>query len=68
MITYHADTGELSITDLGRIAADYYVSTKSIELFNQKFRPVMSEADMLAMLSESTEVSCYGVETVYQSD
>lgn len=56
MITFLKDTGELSITDLGRIAADYYISTKSIELFNQTFRAVMSEADMLAMLSESTEV------------
>ena len=56
MIVFNESTSELSVTDLGRIAADYYISVKSIELFNQKFRPAMSEADMFALLSQSTEV------------
>ncbi|KXN86403.1 Putative helicase mug81 [Leucoagaricus sp. SymC.cos] len=42
-------------TELGRIAAKYYLRHASVEIFNKEFRPRMSEADVLAMLSMSTE-------------
>lgn len=57
MVTFNESTGSLVITDLGRIAAKYYIRTPSIEIFNSEFRPRMSEADVLALLSMSTEVS-----------
>ena len=57
MIDYNEMTGTFTITDLGRIAAKYYIRTTSIEIFNKEFKPVMSEADVLAMLSQSTEVN-----------
>ena len=57
MIAFERATGNLFITDLGRIAAKYYVRHKSVEIFIQQFRPKMSEADVLGMLSESTEAS-----------
>ncbi|KAJ3573353.1 hypothetical protein NP233_g2488 [Leucocoprinus birnbaumii] len=44
-------------TELGRIAAKYYLRYTSVEIFNKEFRPRMSEADVLAMLSMSTEAS-----------
>jgi antiviral helicase SLH1 len=56
MIVFDQPTGAFTITDLGRIAARYYVRHSSVEIFNKLFRPKMSEADVLAMLSESTEV------------
>lgn len=56
MITYDRQHGNFQITDLGRIAAKYYIRHTSIEIFNEEFRPKMSEADVLAMLSMSTEV------------
>lgn len=56
MITYDAQQSQFQITDLGRIAAKYYIRYTSVEIFNQEFRPKMSEADVLAMLSMSTEV------------
>ena len=56
MVNLNRSTGALQITDLGRIAAKYYIRLASIEVFNQKFRPRMSEADVLTMLSYSTEV------------
>ncbi|KAJ3002623.1 hypothetical protein NUW54_g5749 [Trametes sanguinea] len=56
MIAFDRQTGSLVCTDLGRIAAKYYIRHKSIEIFNEKFRPKMSEADVLSMLSMSTEV------------
>lgn len=57
MILFDRQTDTFTITDLGRIAAKYYIQHKSIEIFNKKFRPRMSEADVLVMLSMSTEVS-----------
>jgi antiviral helicase SLH1 len=57
MIAYDAVTGAFTITDLGRIAAKYYIRHSSIEIFNKEFRPRMTEADVLAVLSKSTEVS-----------
>lgn len=56
MIVYERETGRFTITDLGRIAAKYYIRYASIEIFNQVFRPSMTEADVLAMLCRSTEV------------
>lgn len=50
------ERGQFQITDLGRIAAKYYIRHTSIEIFNKEFKPKMSEADVLAMLSMSTEV------------
>jgi antiviral helicase SLH1 len=57
MINFDQDTNSFKITDLGRIAAKYYIRHASIEVFNEVFRSKMSEADVLGMLSMSTEVS-----------
>lgn len=57
MVMFNESTKSLVITDLGRIAAKYYIRTQSIEIFNKEFRPIMSEADVLGLLSMSTEVS-----------
>jgi antiviral helicase SLH1 len=59
MISFDRIALTFVITDLGRIAAKYYIRHKSIELFNQMTRPKMTEADVLAMLSKSTEVRFY---------
>lgn len=58
MITFDRSTGTFTATDLGRIAAKYYIRHSSIEIFNKKFFQKMTEADVLGMLSMSTEV-CY---------
>lgn len=59
MITFNRNTGGFTITDLGRIAAKYYICYTSIETFNKEFRLSMSEADVLRMLTMSTEVRSY---------
>jgi antiviral helicase SLH1 len=56
MIRFDETNGSLAISDLGRIAAKYYIRHSSIEIFNKEFRKIMTEADVLAMLSMSTEV------------
>ncbi|CAG7848419.1 Putative helicase mug81; AltName: Full=Meiotically up-regulated gene 81 protein [Serendipita indica DSM 11827] len=55
MIRFDEDKGSFSITDIGRIAAKFYVRYASIEVFRKEFRPKMTEADVLALLSMSTE-------------
>ena len=57
MIQFNQTTNAFTITDLGRIAAKYYIRHTSIEIFNKEFKPLMSEADVLGMLCMSTEVS-----------
>jgi antiviral helicase SLH1 len=56
MIRYDEGKETFTITDIGRIAAKYYVRHASIEVFQKEFRPRMTEADVLAVLSMSTEV------------
>lgn len=57
MIQSDEKSGSFTITDLGRIAAKYYIRHDTIEIFNTEFRPNMSEADVLAVLCMSSEVS-----------
>jgi hypothetical protein len=64
MISFDRTALTFVITDLGRIAAKYYIRHKSIELFNQMMRPKMTEADVLAMLSKSTEVRLYNSQII----
>ena len=59
MVNWNGSTGALRTTDLGGIAAKYYIRIASIEVFNERFKPRMSEADVLTMLSHSTEVSLF---------
>jgi antiviral helicase SLH1 len=55
MIDFNVDGNTFTIKDVGRIAAKYYIRHQSIEVFWTLFRPQMSEADILHMLSKSTE-------------
>ena len=58
MIAFEQHTGieKFTITDLGRIAAKYYIRHASIETFNKEFKSTMTEADALRLLCMSTEV------------
>lgn len=55
MMEVEERTGKLTITDLGRIAARYYIPWRTIEIFNEKLRPNMTEADVLSVLSLATD-------------
>lgn len=56
MIQFDPSSGYLNVTELGNIAAKYYIRHTSVEIFNKEFRPDMAEADVLVLLSKSTEV------------
>ncbi|KAG8829512.1 hypothetical protein FRC17_006484 [Serendipita sp. 399] len=55
MVQFNEEKGSFNTTDIGRIASKYYVRHASIEVFQKEFRPRMTEADVLALLSMSTE-------------
>ncbi|ORX62001.1 Sec63-domain-containing protein [Hesseltinella vesiculosa] len=55
MIIYDPTTGYLTPKDLGRIASNFYIKHNSIEIFNQMMKPRMTEADVLSMISLSSE-------------
>ncbi|XP_014472478.1 PREDICTED: activating signal cointegrator 1 complex subunit 3 [Dinoponera quadriceps] len=55
MIRYDERTGDLSATDLGRIASHYYLKYDTVEIFNQMQKPMMTEAEILEMISHAQE-------------
>ena len=59
MVVCEESNENFSITEIGRIAARYYIRHASIEIFNKELRRSMSEADVLAMMSMSTEVNFF---------
>ncbi|XP_046420627.1 activating signal cointegrator 1 complex subunit 3 [Neodiprion fabricii] len=55
MIRYITRTGDLSVTDLGRTASHFYIKYDTVEIFNEHMKPIMTEADVLGMISRSQE-------------
>src|SRR5688572_12860614 len=55
MIEFYEDTEYFAIKDIGRIASNYYITYKSIDIFNHKLKDRMLEADVLSLISESSE-------------
>lgn len=55
MIQFFEKTDYFAITDMGRIASNYYIRYKSIEIFDRLLKERMTEADVLSMISESSE-------------
>jgi antiviral helicase SLH1 len=55
MLQFDAATGQFTMTELGRIAAKYYITYKTIEIFNVRLKSQMSEADILAVFAQGTD-------------
>ncbi|XP_017789582.1 PREDICTED: activating signal cointegrator 1 complex subunit 3 [Habropoda laboriosa] len=55
MIRYNTLNQSLNTTDLGRIASHFYLKYDTIEIFNSLIKPIMTEADIFAMISQSQE-------------
>ncbi|XP_023246702.1 activating signal cointegrator 1 complex subunit 3 [Copidosoma floridanum] len=55
MIRYNTATGDLNATDLGRTASYFYLKYDTIEIFNDLMKPIMTEADILGLVSRSQE-------------
>lgn len=55
MIVFDENAGAFTAKDLGRTASDFYLLHNSIEIFNHMLNPQATEADILAMISMSSE-------------
>ncbi|ABN64909.2 DNA-directed DNA polymerase [Scheffersomyces stipitis CBS 6054] len=55
MIIFEENSGSFTAKDLGRIASDFYLLNNSVEIFNQMLNPKVTEADVLSMISMSSE-------------
>lgn len=54
MIRY-APSGDLMATNLGRTASYYYINFDTMEVFNEKMNPGMTEADIIEMMCFASE-------------
>lgn len=55
MLEMDESSSQFTITELGRIAARYYITYRTIEVFNEKLRHNMTEADLLAVFGHATD-------------
>lgn len=55
MIVFDENLASFSSKDLGRIASDFYLLNNSVEIFTQMLSPRATEADVLLMISMSSE-------------
>ncbi|XP_021913277.1 activating signal cointegrator 1 complex subunit 3 isoform X2 [Zootermopsis nevadensis] len=55
MVRFNARTGDMNATDLGRTASHFYIKHATVEIFNGLMAEIMTEADILSMISESQE-------------
>lgn len=51
MINFDTASGNLSVLNHGRVAAHYYISTQSIETFNERLKPAMTDAQVLHVIA-----------------
>ncbi|GFU32706.1 activating signal cointegrator 1 complex subunit 3 [Nephila pilipes] len=56
MIRFEPTNGFLNVTDMGRTASHYYISTETIIRFNEKLKGhFMSDAEIFALISQAQE-------------
>lgn len=55
MIRFNERTGDLNITDLGRTASNFYIKYVTVEVFNNLRQQVMTEPQILSMMSMAQE-------------
>ncbi|OHT07006.1 small nuclear ribonucleoprotein [Tritrichomonas foetus] len=55
LIRYDQKTGEMKPTELGRIAADFYISPETMSKFAKFLRPNMTDSDIFRLFCASSE-------------
>jgi activating signal cointegrator complex subunit 3 len=55
MARYDAKSGNLYMTDLGRIASHFYIQHVSIETINEHFKPLMRTEDIFHLMAMCSE-------------
>jgi len=55
LIKYERKSGQFQPTDLGRVAAYYYVSHTTVSVFNEYLKPTLSDIELLRLFSLSKD-------------
>jgi len=55
MIRYDSKSGNLAVTDMGRVASHYYITHSTIESFNHMLTSHLNESEALEVLCSSAE-------------
>jgi len=55
MARFDERSGNLYVTELGRVASHFYIRQASIEVYNELLKPHMTTEDILSMISKSSE-------------
>lgn len=55
LLNYNEETGAVVPTELGKIAAGFYIGHSTIFMYNNKLKPWMSEIDVLRVFASSEE-------------
>jgi activating signal cointegrator complex subunit 3 len=55
MARFDQSSGQLAVTDRGRVASHYYIQHQTVSTFNDKLEPYMSDAQALAVICSSSE-------------
>lgn len=61
MARFDEKSGQLYVTELGRVASHYYLKHDTIRVFNETLKKSMTEQDIFAMLSRSSEFESMAV-------
>lgn len=63
LIKYDRKGGHFQVTDLGKIASHYYVSFKSMSVYNEHLKPTSTDIDLIRVFTLSAEFSQISVRT-----
>ncbi|VDI49942.1 activating signal cointegrator complex subunit 3 [Mytilus galloprovincialis] len=55
MVRFDERTGYFASTDLGRIASHFYIKYDTVEVINENLKTIMTEADVVAVVSKAQE-------------
>lgn len=55
MVRYNERTGDLNITDMGRIASHFYIKYDTVETFNELLKPIMNEGEIINLIANAQE-------------
>ena len=55
LIKYDKKNGEFQVTNLGRVASHFYISHRTISVYNEHLKPTMSDIDLFRLFSLSEE-------------
>ncbi|KAJ1627390.1 Sec63 Brl domain-containing protein [Pavlovales sp. CCMP2436] len=61
LVRYVRKTGAIQSTDLGRVAAHYYVSHETISLYNEYLKPTLTDIELFRLFSLSKEFAYMSV-------